>query len=137
MAFQNIYTKKQRENLLIISIVLLLFFILYGIRDYFSSFLGSIIVFILFLPMFRFLVEKHKWKKSITAVFIIFISFVVIVLPFLFLSVLLTDKIIYYTTHYGEILNLVAKFENFSGIRLREKETVTTIATNYKIALHW
>jgi len=130
MSFQNIYTKKQRENLLIVSILLLLLFIIYGIRNYFSSFLGSVIVFILFLQLFRFLVEKWKWKHSLTAFFIIFISFVVIVLPFLFLSVLLTDKILYYTTHYGEILNLVARFEEFSGIELREKATFTSIATN-------
>ena len=130
MELQNIYTKKQKENLLIISILLLLFFILYGVRDYFASFLGSVIVYILFLPLFRFLVEKKNWKKSITASFIIFLSFVVIVLPFLFLSVLLTDKIVYYTTHYEEILKLLSQFEDFTGIRLREKATITSIATN-------
>jgi len=130
MAQPNIYTKKQKENLLIISILILLFFILYGIRDYFSAFLGSIIVYILFLPMFRFLVDKMRWKSSLTAFLIIFISFVVIVLPFLFLSVLLTDKIIYYTTHYQEILNLVLKFEQFTGISLKDKATISSIAAN-------
>jgi len=126
----NIYTTKQRENLLIVSILLLLFFIMYGIRDYFSAFLGSIIVYILFLSMFRFLVERRKWKPMLTAFIIIFISFVVIVLPFLFLSVLLTNKIVYYTSHYQEILNLLVQFEKFSGIKLNDKAMVTSLAAN-------
>ena len=130
MSYTNIYTASQRKNLLIFSIVLLLVFIIYGLREYLSSLLGSVIVYILFLPMFRYLVEKKKWKHTLTAIIIILISFVVIVLPFLFLSVLLTDKIVYYTSHYDEILNLVVRLETATGVKLRDKATITSIAAN-------
>ena len=130
MSYTNIYTASQRKNLLIFSIVLLLVFIIYGLREYLSSLLGSVIVYILYLPMFRYLVEKKKWKHTLTAIIIILISFVVIVLPFLFLSVLLTDKIVYYTSHYDEILNLVVRLETATGVKLRDKATITSIAAN-------
>ncbi len=130
MAHKNIYTKKQRQTLLIASILLLLFFILFGLRDYLSALFGSVILYVLFLPMYRYLVEVKKWKPSLTSILIIVLSFVVIVLPFLFLSVLLTDKILYYTSHYQEILAWVKKLEEFSGFSLKDKATITSIASN-------
>lgn len=130
MDHRNIYTPKQRETLLVTSILLLLFFILYGLREYLSALLGSVILYMLFLPMYRHLVEKKKWSASWTSLFVILLSFLILVLPFLFLSVLLTDKILYYTSHYDEILVLVKSFEEFTGFSLSDKETITSIAQN-------
>jgi len=130
MAHKNIYTQKQKEALLITSIAVLLFFILYGLRDYLSALFGSVILYILFLPFYRYLVEKRNWKPSIASIFIILISFVVIVLPFLFLSVLLTNKIVYYTTHYQEILVWIQKLEELTGFSLKDKQTISSIASN-------
>lgn len=130
MDHRNIYTPKQRETLLIASILILLFFILYGLREYLSALLGSVILYMLFLPMYRFLVEKRKWPASWTSLLVILLSFLILVLPFLFLSVLLTDKILYYTSHYEEILILIKNVEDFTGFSLTDKETVTSIAKN-------
>jgi predicted PurR-regulated permease PerM len=130
MAHQNIYTEKQRKNLLIFSISALLFFILYGLKSYLSALIGSVLLYVLFIPMFRFLKEKKKWKASLASGLIILISFLVLVLPFLSLSVLLTDKILYYTSHYEDILIIVRKFESLSGIHLKDKATVASIAGN-------
>jgi predicted PurR-regulated permease PerM len=130
MSHRNFYTEKQRRNLLIISILALLFFILFGLREYLSAILGSIILYILFLPFYRWLTETKKWKTGLSSMLMILVSFVLIVLPFLFLSVLLTDKIIYYTSHYQEILKLVEEFEDMTGFRLNDKATITSIATN-------
>lgn len=130
MPHHNIYSKTQRKNLLIISISLLLFFILYGLRDYLTALIGSVILYVLFLPLFRFLKEKKRWKPSLASGLIIFLSFVVLVMPFFSLSLLLTKKIIYYTSHYQEILTIIRNFEDFSGIRLEDKETIAGIAGN-------
>jgi predicted PurR-regulated permease PerM len=130
MAHQNIYSESQRKNLLIISISALLFFILYGLRDYLSALIGSVILYVLFIPMFRYLKEKKKWKASLASGLIILLSFVVLVLPFLSLSVLLTDKILYYTSHYEDILIFIHQLEELTGIRLEDKATVASIAGN-------
>jgi predicted PurR-regulated permease PerM len=89
-----------------------------------------VILYILFLPFYRRLTEKKKWNRGMVSILMITLSFVLIVLPFLFLSVLLTDKILYYTSHYQEILNIVIRLEEFTGLRLNDKATITSIATN-------
>lgn len=130
MSHHNIYSKTQRKNLLIVSISLLLFFILYGLRDYLTALIGSVILYVLFLPLFRFLKEHKNWKPSLASLLIILLSFVVLVMPFFSLSLLLTRKIIYYSSHYQEILTIIRGFEDFSGIRLEDKETIAGIAGN-------
>lgn len=127
MAHLNIYTRKQREFLLIASIVLLLFFILYGLGSYLTSLLGSVILYMLFLPLYRNLTEKRNWSLTPTALLIILFSFIVVVLPFLFLSVLLTDKIIYYTTHYEDIIVWIKQLETLIGITFTDKGSIQAI----------
>lgn len=129
MPHRNIYSRKQREILLVISIVLLLFFILYGLKGYLTALLGSVILYILFLPMYRKLVEVRKWNAPFTSVLILLISFLVLVLPFLSLSILLTDKILYYTSHFDEIIGLVRQAEKYFGVRLNDKGTLQAVAT--------
>lgn len=130
MAHKNIYTGEQRKTLLIISIAGLMFFIIYGLRDYLSALIGSVILYVLFIPLFRYLSEQKKWKSGLASGLIILLSFLVLVLPFLSLSVLLTDKILYYTSHYEDILVLVTQIEEFTGIQLKDKATVASIAGN-------
>lgn len=130
MAHQNIYSNIQRKRLLIFSIFSLLLFILYGLRDYFSALIGSVILYVLFMPMFRFLTEKKGWNASLASGLIILLSFVLLVLPFLSLSVLLTEKIVYYTSHYDEILVLIRHLEDYTGMRLQDRETIGQIAGN-------
>lgn len=129
MSDSTIYTRKQRKILLVFSIVFLLVVIVYGLKNYLGALLGSVILYILFLPMYRALVEKRKWNAPTTSVFIIILSFLVLVLPFLSLSLLLTDKILYYTSHFEEIINLIHRFEKFTGFRLNDKGTLQTVAT--------
>lgn len=126
----NLYNRKQREVLLIVSILGLLFFILYGLSGYFTAFLGSIILYILFLPVYRYITEKLRWKAPLASILIILLSFVVIVLPFLFLSVLLTDKIVYYSSHYNEVLNWIKQVEDMVGVKLQDKATIESIVGN-------
>jgi predicted PurR-regulated permease PerM len=130
VAHHNIYTNSQRRKLLIFSIAGLFVFILYGLRDYFSAIIGSVILYVLFLPFYRFLKEKLRWNPSLSAGLVILLSFLVLVLPFLSLSVLLTEKIVYYTSHYEEILVLFRQLEDISGFRLKDPKNIADIAGN-------
>jgi len=89
----SIFDYKQRNNIILVSIIVLGCFLLYALTSLFSSILGAIVLFTLFRPMYLHLVEKKQWNKTIVALLIIFISLIVIILPFLTLSFMLIGKI--------------------------------------------
>src|SRR6202012_5658413 len=89
----SIFNYKQRNNIILVSIVVLGCFILYALSGLFSSILGAIVLFTIFRPIYLHLVEKKRWNPSATALLIIFASLIVIVLPFLALSFMVIGKI--------------------------------------------
>src|SRR5476649_1600382 len=89
----SIFNYKQRNNIVLVSIVVLGCFLLYALSGLFSSILGAIVLFTIFRSLYLFLVEKKGWNKSMVAILIIFSSLIVIVIPFLSLSFMVIDKI--------------------------------------------
>jgi predicted PurR-regulated permease PerM len=74
-------------------ILLLGIFLFLGLREFFSSFLGSIIFYTLFKNFMSFLTKKKKFKKPLGAVIIIVISFFIVVLPVGFLFTVIFNKV--------------------------------------------
>lgn len=89
----SIFNYKQRDNIILVTIIVLGCFLLYALSGLFSSILGAIVLFTIFRPVNIYLVEKKGWNKSLVAVMIIFTSLIVIVIPFLTLSIMIIDKI--------------------------------------------
>src|ERR1700752_3965929 len=89
----SIFNYKQRNNIILVSIVVLGCFLLYALSGLFSSILGAIVLFTIFRPLYVNLVEKRRWNKSLTALLIIFTSLVVIVIPFLSMCIMIVGKI--------------------------------------------
>lgn len=89
----SIFNYKQRNNIILVSIIILGCFLLYALSGLFSSILGAIVLFTIFRPLFLYLVEKKRWNKSLVALLIIFSSLIIIVIPFLTLSFMIIGKI--------------------------------------------
>jgi predicted PurR-regulated permease PerM len=89
----SIFNYKQRNNIVLVSIIALGCFLVYALSGLFSSILGAIVLFTIFRPLYIFLVEKKRWNKTLVALSIILSSLVVIVIPFLSLSFMVIGKI--------------------------------------------
>src|ERR1700750_432349 len=89
----SIFNYKQRNNIILVSIVILGCFLLYALSGLFSAILGAIVLFTIFRPIFLYLTGKKRWNKSAVALLIIFTSLIVIVIPFLTLSFMIVGKI--------------------------------------------
>lgn len=88
----------------LIIIVLLAFVLFSELYTFFPGFLGAITMYILSRKyMFR-LVEERKWRKSLAAALLMFMSFIIILLPFGMLINMLTNKIGYAVTHSSELI---------------------------------
>lgn len=90
--------------LLIVLLAALLFSELY---TFFPGFLGAVTLYIIARKcMFR-LVEDRKWNKNLAAATIMFLSFIIVLLPFGLMINMLTEKIGYAVSHSTEMMDSI------------------------------
>lgn len=123
----SIYSSKQQRLFILILIILLGTFLAYSLKDIFSAGLGAIVLYTLLRNYFIRLIDQKKWKRSLAALFIIFISFIVIILPFLTLSWMVINKISYYTSNTSEITNILSHFSSVLGVDIHSDRVVDII----------
>jgi len=125
----NIYTNKQQRILLITSLIIIGGFIVVGLSGYISAFLGAGILYVVFLPWFNALAIKRGWNRSLVVTLLILFSLIVIIFPFLTLSLLLVGRIQYYIQHSDEILGLAKKIEDLTGYQITSQQNIKTALT--------
>ena len=123
----NIYTPQQQRILLIASLLIIAGFILVGLSGYITAFLGAGILYVVFRPWFTALALKRNWNRPLVTALLIVFALFVIILPFLTLSLLLIDRINYYSQHTEDILNLVRKAEDLTGYKITSQQNIQTI----------
>ena len=87
----SVFTDKQRNSIVLGVIVALACVIIYSLRELFNAFLGSIILYTLFKPMFFYL--QDKISRIFSASIVIVSSFIIIVLPFFTLSYMVVNRL--------------------------------------------
>lgn len=122
----TIYTPKQQRVLLITSLIIIAGFIIYGLSGYVSAFLGAGILYVVLRPWFTALAIKRGWNRSFVVTLLILFSLVVIIMPFLTLSLLLVGRIQYYIQHSDEILGLARKLEELTGFEITSQQNLRT-----------
>ncbi|TAE29787.1 MAG: AI-2E family transporter [Cytophagales bacterium] len=125
----NIYTPRQQRILLITSLIIIAGFIIAGLRQYATAFLGAAILFVVFRPWFHTLTQKRKWNKTLVTVLLMLFSLIVIIMPFATLSVLLVDRIQQYARDPKQILSLVNQLEKATGFTITSQQNIKQMAT--------
>ncbi|MDB5151124.1 MAG: family transporter [Mucilaginibacter sp.] len=116
----SIFNYKQRNNIILVSIIVLGCFLLYAISSLFSSILGAVVLYTIFRPLFVNMVEKRNWNKTLVALLIIFSSLIVIVIPFLTLSIMVVGKISNINLKDLPIDQWISKIDTFAGTNLNQ-----------------
>lgn len=122
----SIFNYKQRNNIILVAIIVLGCFLVYALSSLFSAILGAIVLFTIFRPVYVNLVEKRRWSKTITALLIIFISLVVIVIPFLSLSIMVVNKIGEINKDSLPIQEWIYKIDTFAAAHLNQPKLAET-----------
>ncbi|GAB3567362.1 AI-2E family transporter [Spirosoma luteolum] len=120
----NIYTPRQQRVLLITSLIIIAGFIIFGLSGYISAFLGAAILYVVLRPWFEALAIKRGWNRSLVVTLLILFSLLVIIMPFLTLSLLLVGRIQYYIQHSDEILGLAKKLEDLTGFEITSQANI-------------
>jgi len=125
-----IYPIKHRKNIVLGIIIALGLFLAYALKDVFTAILGAIILYTLFKPLYIFFSAKKKWNKSLSAISIIIISFLIIVLPFISLSWMIVEKIIIFKNNPQEINIIINKISQFLKIKLDNPDFIDVVISN-------
>src|SRR5690348_12264131 len=74
---------KPQQTKLIVQVLIAIFaiFLLYALRVFMDAFLGAVIIYVLFRPLMRYLTEKKKWKRWLSAMLIIVLTLFIIIIP--------------------------------------------------------
>lgn len=116
----SIFSYKQRNNIILVSIIILACFLLYALSDLFSSILGAVVLFTIFRPLYLHLVEKKHWNKNLVALLIIFSSLIVIVIPLISLCFMVIGKISSINHNTFPIEKWFGKIDEFTGANLNQ-----------------
>lgn len=119
-----VFTRKQRNNIILIILILLGAFLVFALRSLFSAILGAVVLYTIFRQPYLWLVYKKKWPKALTAVSIILFSLVVIIIPFLSLSIMVINKISRIKADTIPIKRYMADVEKFAGSKLNQPHLI-------------
>lgn len=125
-----LYNNSQQKNLVLGLTLLLGIFIFYTMLGIFTALLGSIVMYTLFRPFYIYLIVKKKFKRGISAVIIITVSFLIIVLPVLALSWMIINKLSSFQQNPETITNLINQLNELVGSRINQPELIQNGLSN-------
>jgi predicted PurR-regulated permease PerM len=96
-----------RQVLLLSGIVLLGILLFRELQFFIPALLGAYTLYVLLRKYFLILTVRHKWKKGATAAFLMLLSFLIILLPIMFLVNMVSSKVAYAISHSAEILKRI------------------------------
>lgn len=103
---------KLKQSVLIVAIFALGGLLFWFLRGFLTAFLGALVFYILLRIPYFYLTEtiKKKWNKMLTAASLMIVSFVVLVLPVMLISLVISGKISYLVHHYEDILQIAQQW---------------------------
>nr|WP_294873781.1 AI-2E family transporter [uncultured Pedobacter sp.] len=89
----SIFTYKQRNNINLVIIIALGCLIAFSLQGIFGSILSTLVLYTLLRPAFIYFVDEKGMNRRFSAILLLFISIIVIILPFYALSSMMINKI--------------------------------------------
>jgi predicted PurR-regulated permease PerM len=132
----SLFTYKQRNNINLVIILALGGVIAYSLLGIFSSILGTLVLYTIMRPAYLYMVNDRNINKRVAAIFLLFISTVLVILPFYGLSTMVITKIhelqndqIYYKNLFFKMKHLVPVGSDAQGLIEEGLAKATTWAT--------
>lgn len=114
----SIYSSKQRNNIVLAILIILGCFILFSLRTIAGTLLSTIVLYTILIPVYTLLIEKYHIRKWIAASMMIVLSLLIIVLPFLMLSLMVINKVSELQDDPIRIKVIIKRLDDFLGSQL-------------------
>ena len=116
----SIYNYKQRNTIILATIVILGCFLLFALSGLFNSILGAIVLYTIVRPVYIYLTEKKHINQTVVALLIILFSFIVIVIPLTGLSLMVLGKIAAINIHSFNLHQNIAQIDAFTATNFKQ-----------------
>src|SRR4051812_16184681 len=104
--------KKSISAIILVSAILITASVLlYTLRFFIDAFLGTVIFYVLFRKLMRYLTERKKWRRGLAAVLIILISLLVVVIPIIIALDLILPRITLFFSEGSITMNAVKELD--------------------------
>ncbi len=111
----SLYNPAQRKNIFFALILILGVFLLYSLKGIFTAILGAIVLYTLFKPVFIWFTERRHIRRSFSSLFVILISFLIIILPLMLLGYMLISKILLFQKDPAAVTAIVERINTYAG----------------------
>lgn len=108
----SIFSYKQRNNINLVIIIALGCLIAYSLQGIFGSILSTLVLYTILRPGYIYLAEHKGMNKRLAAILLLFISIVLIILPFYGLSTMVLSKITELQNDHIYFQNLIFKLKH-------------------------
>ena len=110
MIKQQIPNNAIRQVLLLLFILLLGYILFSELRTFLPAFLGSYTLYVIMRKYMFILEDKFKWRRSLAAFLLMFLSFIIILLPVYILINMMSSKIAFAIQHLNDVLVSIKQF---------------------------
>lgn len=123
-----------KQIILLACIVLVGGIIFFSLIDFFADFLGALIIYVLFRPITKHLIEKRKWKRGITSIIIMLITLLLLVVPLTLLFNMFIPKLQHLFSDSSVITQTLQTLDNrvfeISGQRFMNPDNLKSLQSN-------
>lgn len=99
-----------RQVLLLTGIVMLALVLFRELQFFIPALLGAYTLYVLLRKYMFILTARYKWRKGATAVFLMVLSFLIILLPIMILVNMMTQKVGFAIEHSSEVISKIQAF---------------------------
>lgn len=99
-----------RQILLLLFILILAWVLFSELKTFIPAFLGSYTLYVMMRKYMFVLEGQYKWRRSLAAILLIVLSFIIILLPIYILVNMLSTKITFAIQHFNEVLMSIREF---------------------------
>jgi predicted PurR-regulated permease PerM len=118
----SVFSYKQRNNLVLIAIIILAVVIFYSLKGLFTAFLGSIILYTIFKPLFIYF--KKKIGRALSSIAVILISFSIIIIPFFTLSYMVVSRLSDLKKDQFMVKAMISRLDDYVGLKLDQPNLI-------------
>lgn len=111
----TIYNLKERNTIVFIILLVLGAFLLYSLRIIAGALLSTLVIYTIFRPIYLFLTEKWHVNAALAAITMMISSLVIIILPFLTLSLMVINKVTEFQQNPQQIKSILDRIEAYVG----------------------